>query len=144
MMMMMMMMMMVFCYSIFRFFLVASLASLSASSFPLCPAWAFTHATTCDISYDGTSFQYLATVLISVFTLHCGPGLTFWWPILYICPWIHKWEISGFSYFKETIRFSDNSHYCFVYNFRIMRSSAALTGIPICRECGTKRLIQCI
>jgi hypothetical protein len=34
-------------------------------------------ATTFSIFYDGLSFQYLATVLISVFTLCCGPGLVF-------------------------------------------------------------------
>jgi len=32
---------------------------------------------TCNIFYDGTSFQHLATVLISVFTLCYGPGLLF-------------------------------------------------------------------
>jgi len=34
-------------------------------------------ATTCNIFYDGISFQHLATVLISVFTLCYGPGLLF-------------------------------------------------------------------
>ena len=34
-------------------------------------------ATTCNIFYDGITFQHLATVLISVFTLCCGPGLLF-------------------------------------------------------------------
>ena len=34
-------------------------------------------ATTCNIFYDGISFQHLATVLISVFTLCYGTGLLF-------------------------------------------------------------------
>jgi hypothetical protein len=34
-------------------------------------------ATTFNIFYDGISFQHLATVLISVFTLCYGPGLLF-------------------------------------------------------------------
>jgi len=34
-------------------------------------------ATTFSIFYDGISFQHLATVLISVFTLRYGPGLLF-------------------------------------------------------------------
>jgi hypothetical protein len=34
-------------------------------------------ATTFNIFYDGKSFQHLASVLISVFTLCCGPGLLF-------------------------------------------------------------------
>jgi hypothetical protein len=34
-------------------------------------------ATTSNILYDGISFQHLATVLISVFTLCYGPGLLF-------------------------------------------------------------------
>ena len=34
-------------------------------------------ATTCNIFDDGVSFQLLATVLISVFTPCCGPGLLF-------------------------------------------------------------------
>jgi len=33
--------------------------------------------TTFNIFYDGLSFQHLATVLISVFTLCYGPGLLF-------------------------------------------------------------------
>jgi hypothetical protein len=34
-------------------------------------------ATTFNIFYDGLSFQHLATVIISVFTLRYGPGLLF-------------------------------------------------------------------
>jgi len=34
-------------------------------------------ATTCNTFYDGITFQYLATVFISVFTLCYGPGLLF-------------------------------------------------------------------
>jgi len=37
-------------------------------------------ATTFKIFYDGISFQHLATVLISVFTLYYGPGLLFCGP----------------------------------------------------------------
>jgi len=33
--------------------------------------------TTCNVFYDGISFQHLATVLISVFSLCYGPGLLF-------------------------------------------------------------------
>jgi len=58
-------------------------------------------ATTCNISYGGTSFQYLATVLVSVFTLCYGPGLLLCWSTLYICLWIHKWEISDFFFLKR-------------------------------------------
>ena len=38
-------------------------------------------ATTFSIFYDGTSFQHLAAVLISVFTLCYGPGLLFRGPL---------------------------------------------------------------
>ena len=41
-------------------------------------------ATTFNIFYDGISFQHLATVLISVFTLCYGPGLLFRGPFCVI------------------------------------------------------------
>ena len=43
-------------------------------------------ATTFNIFYDGTSFQHLATVLISVFTLCYGPGLLFRGPFCITIP----------------------------------------------------------
>jgi len=41
----------------------------------------YSRAITFSISYDGLSFQHLATVLISVFALCCGPGLLFRGPL---------------------------------------------------------------
>jgi len=52
-------------------------------------------ATTCSIFYDGISFQHLATVLISLFTLCYGPGLLFRGPsCIYIYIYIYIYIVA--------------------------------------------------
>ena len=87
-------------------------------------------ATTFNIFYDGISFQHLATVLISVFTLCYGPGLLFRGPsyTLEFMKQLYTKLIKYLNKFQNS--YSKLKPYTIILSFTIFSSSQAHLRFP--------------